>query len=519
MTAGTLDSRFKMGVGESLAVSTGGSQAWGYFNLSGGLVTIGNTSAGGELDVGVGGRGTFRITGGTVRGISGAKSAGLVLGYGSDPCAVSIGAMTQSGGEVDASKFLQIGRDNGLGTYALSDGLLRIGSAGGEQTDSDIGLGGSNGPAGGSLVISGGRVELVGNKSLRIGNSNSSTRQACGTLTMTGGTFVATTSAAGSLLVGYNKAPGDPCAATGVLEVTGGSFHVGGTVSLGVNKANAALVLGKDATFEVGGLTTGSSTLGGTVKISLQLAGASSFSLIHLQGGTADLGGAGYRTIEMLSNGYRPKEGQTFGIILGAGGSVTGSPTQITTNITLGPAKDPNGVALPFFTGQPTSPEPNTYGYALKFQGLTSGDASGDHRVDGGDLALMGGNWMKGSAGPLFGDANHDNKVDGGDLALIGGNWMKSGIPWEGGDFSGDGKVDGGDLALMGGNWMKTAIALGWNGGDFSGDGKVDGGDLALIGGNWMWSLPPAPQDAPLPEPGTLVLLALGAATLIRPRR
>ncbi|MCJ7544408.1 MAG: hypothetical protein MUP47_07570 [Phycisphaerae bacterium] len=520
MSGGTLESRFKMGVGESLAVSTGDSEAWGYFDLSGGLVTIGNTSAGGELGVGVGGRGTFGVTGGTVRTVWGTKSAGVVIGYGSDPSAAAIGEMTQSGGEVYASKFLQIGRDSGVGTYAISDGLLRIGAASGEQTDSDIGLGGSNGPAEGSLLISGGSVELIGTKSLRIGNSNSASSEARGTVRMTGGTFVIASSAAQSVLVGYNKLLGDPRTATGVLEVTGGSFHASKTLTLGINKGNAALVLGKDATFVVGGLTTASTAAGGTARISLQLAGASSFSRIQVQRGTVNLGGGGYRTIEMLSSDYRPREGDALAIITGAGSEITGTPTQITTNITLAPGKDPNGVLLPFFSGGAFMQDPSTYGYQLRFWGLTAGDANGDHEVDGGDLALIGGNWMKGELRPVAGDCNLDDEVDGGDLALMGGGWMKTGTTWADGDFNGDHQVDGSDLALMGGNWMKRLMA--WEDCDFNGDGLVDGSDLALMGGNWMWTLPteaPQPQGAPLPEPATLALLGLGAATLIRPKR
>ncbi len=522
MTGGTLDSRFKMYVGESLAVASGGgSEAWGYFDLSDGLVTIGNTAAGGELGVGLGGRGTFTITGGEVRTVSGAKSAGVVVGYGSDPSTTATGTVTQSGGQVTASKFLQIGRDSGVGTYEISDGLLQIGSAGGEQTDSDIGLGGSNGPADGSLLISGGRVELVGNRTLRIGNSNSASQEARGTVMMTGGTFAITSSAPQSLLVGYNKSFGDPCVATGVLQVTGGSFHAGGTVGLGVNKANATLVVGRDATFIAGGLTTSSTAAGGTARVCLDMSGASSFSRIQLQGGTAELGGAGYRAIEMLSSSYRPKEGDTFEVITGAGSPVTGTPTEITTNITAGQQYtvpgDPNSTPIPFFAGTPVTHDPSTYGYALMFQGLTAGDANGDHAVNAGDLALIGGNWMKGAGKPFHGDCNLDDVVNAGDLALMGGNWMGSGKTWAEGDFNGDGKVDAGDLALMGGNWMKHLP--GWGDGDFNGDGKVNSGDLALMGGNWMWSLAPAPPPgAPLPEPTSLVLLGLGAAALIRKR-
>ena len=78
---------------------------------------------------------------------------------------------------------------------------------------------------------------------------------------------------------------------------------------------------------------------------------------------------------------------------------------------------------------------------------------------------------------PVAGDANFDQRVEGGDLAILGGNWAKS--------------VTGGKAA-----------------GDFNLDGRVDGGDLALLGGNWGYGV----SGAPLPEPATWSLVALGLA-------
>jgi hypothetical protein len=96
------------------------------------------------------------------------------------------------------------------------------------------------------------------------------------------------------------------------------------------------------------------------------------------------------------------------------------------------------------------------------------------------------------------------------------------GAVFQPGDSNLDGLVDGGDLALTGGNWMQPAGAA-WDDGDFDGDGDVDGGDLALMGGNWMWSAPsfPAPPldgQAELPEPGGLALLGGGLPLLLRRR-
>lgn len=80
------------------------------------------------------------------------------------------------------------------------------------------------------------------------------------------------------------------------------------------------------------------------------------------------------------------------------------------------------------------------------------------------------------------------------------------------GDANGDDCVDGGDLAIMGGNWMAPS-GMTWADADFNGDGRVDGSDLALMGGYWNWSASPAPGPMTvwLPEPATVAVLALGA--------
>jgi hypothetical protein len=91
------------------------------------------------------------------------------------------------------------------------------------------------------------------------------------------------------------------------------------------------------------------------------------------------------------------------------------------------------------------------------------------------------------------------------------------------GDANADGKIDGADLAI----WQQNYDPLGlnaenasWATGDWNADRKVDGGDLAL----WQQNYDPLgtsgiPQaSAEVPEPTTLVLLALGALSLARDR-
>ena len=84
------------------------------------------------------------------------------------------------------------------------------------------------------------------------------------------------------------------------------------------------------------------------------------------------------------------------------------------------------------------------------------------------------------------------------------------------GDTDGDHDVDATDLASLGLAWDPSAKNPGndWTNGDFDDDGDVDATDLAAIGLGWN----PSGGAAPIPEPVTLALVALGAAAMITRR-
>jgi hypothetical protein len=92
----------------------------------------------------------------------------------------------------------------------------------------------------------------------------------------------------------------------------------------------------------------------------------------------------------------------------------------------------------------------------------------------------------------LVGDGTLDGVVDALDLNLLAAHWQESGTLWNDGDFTGDGMVDAFDLNLLAGHWQQ-GLSLGWQGG--------------------------TPLSAPVPEPGTISLLAAAFPLLARRRR
>jgi hypothetical protein len=250
---------------------------------------------------------------------------------------------------------------------------------------------------------------------------------------------------AGSLAITNRLILGNATGAKGTANLTGGSLTAGGAIVLAsASSSTGVLKVSKDAFVQVSGLTI--NTGGGRfTKLGVEVA-SDAHTLIHT---TAASSLGGIMDVQVL-NGWRPKEGDAFTVITSTDPNsvyYTGNFSTFTSNITLGL---PGASAFGGGGGGGAN-------YALVFLGYTYGDANGDHGVDGGDLALMGGAWGQGGQS--------------------------------------------------------------WGSADFTGEGTVDGGDLSLIGGNWNWSLPGGAPEVPIPEPATLFLMAIGATLFCRRKR
>ncbi|MHC4561798.1 MAG: dockerin type I domain-containing protein [Planctomycetota bacterium] len=145
-------------------------------------------------------------------------------------------------------------------------------------------------------------------------------------------------------------------------------------------------------------------------------------------------------------------------------------------------------------------------------------DYDDDGDVDADDIDL----WRANSVG---GDGEYDltgdGQVNGDDLAYLVENYAQwhrdnpgGGVGTEMGDFNLDGRVDDDDLAVLQAGFG-TSSGLGWASGNTNADVFIDATDLAVFAAGYGFDA----GGEPIPEPATIVVIAVGGVALLLRRR
>lgn len=139
-----------------------------------------------------------------------------------------------------------------------------------------------------------------------------------------------------------------------------------------------------------------------------------------------------------------------------------------------------------------------------------AGDFNSDGEIDADDIDLLLADVNAGANTAIY-DLTGDGNVDREDADRLVEGILATAY----GDADLDREVSAADLSLLSANWLATE-GQGWVTGDFTGDGAINGADLSLLAENWLWK---GTKHAGIPEPTTLLLLALGAAVRLSGRR
>ena len=465
-----------LGGAGTLSIEGGGqvSSGHGYLGLfpgSQGTATVTgsgskwNSGSGYGLVVGFNGAGTLRIeAGGEVSNYDGFLGDSL----GSQGTAT----VTGSGSKWTNSGYLYVGRE---GTGAL--GI----QAGGAVSNSWGCLGSSSGSQG-TATVTGIGSKWTNSANLYVGGSGTGTLsiEAGGQVSSYGGYLGADSGSQGTATVTGSGSKWNSSAlyvgheGTGTLRIeAGGEVWIGSTLTVGsmgtvtldggtLNAVTIADVSGGSTTFSAGTLRFG------TYQGSLDNLGCTVCSQDAAYGmavtGEYSQGAAGTLQVELYPDAHD--------LLDVAGLATLGGTLEVVSSFRP-------------YQGQ-------------AFDVILAGGG-----FDGG-FEQVASNIVLGLAGPAF------------DVATEGTTCRLTFAGYTFGDANGSGAVDVGDLGILAGNWGGTGRT--WAQADFTGEGDVNIGDLGVLAGNWGWVRAPGGAGT-VPEPASLILLAVGGLAMIHRRR
>jgi hypothetical protein len=319
-----------------------GGPGTGTFQQSGGSNATGTLSIGSQNSEG---QATYLLSGGTLA-VAGTETI----------APSGTGSMIQSGGSNSAARLV-VGYQDGNGSYTLSGaGTLTV--SGNEYVGYEIG---------GNFVQNGGTNATSSGGNLYIGydndNNNGTYRLAAGTLSVAGGINIgsntgdAFTITGGTATAASMANAGTFAMSNGTLTVPGlitNGFHEPFTLTGGSVTADSFSNTGTLSITNEGSLTlTDSFAQNSSGTLALGIVSTTEFNQIQ-DDGTVSLAGA---LDLLLASSYSPQLGDTFPIIDGPGGNVTGTFASIVQSISYGnghfiaeyePSGNPDGVDVVF---------------------------------------------------------------------------------------------------------------------------------------------------------------------------
>ena len=373
-----------------------------------------------RIGEGPGATGIFNASGGTTS-IRYRWNVGYASGYSGSDGQVR---ETRGGyGEVNISGNAYIQQDGQLYVGQARTNITMIDPNGFEYAGGSVSLPSKFNMSGG-VYVGTGNVTIGTNNLLTVPfpwDPNSPYVAAQGTMTITGGSFAT----AGEIRPGYTGG-------NGTLEVLGGSVVVGNRVRMGFRTyepGSSTLRMGGTGvlwidgyglqTYEPNTVNGGLSTPRYIFDIDRSAADPNTLCTGFISSTIIDLGATDELYVNALE---RPKEGDRF-LLMEARSSTTGGfDDQITMLSNISDGLDPNySTAFAYAWDDPDNIGPDKF--RITFHGFTGGDANGDH------------------------------KVLGEDLAVLESNWGQSGMAWSDGDFTGDEIVNQSDLDILNANW------------------------------------------------------------------